>query len=138
MSGSNRQDHGHAILTSEVVEMGDSAERRAALDVLGLTDTATASDVTAAYRRLAKVTHPDAAGPTDLDAARRFAALTDAYRRLTAPPQERAERPRPSAAAEGRPVAVRVRRVPTHEPPRPPIVAGPVRITPLPPKRGTP
>ena len=118
--------------------MGDSAERRAALDVLGLTDTATPSDVTAAYRRLAKVTHPDAAGPTDLDAARRFAALTDAYRRLTAPPQDSAEHPRASAAADGRPVVVRVRRVRSRESPQPPIVARPVRITPLPPKRGAP
>src|SRR4051794_15130200 len=67
--------------------MGDSSvERRAALTMLGLSDSASAADVTQAYRRLAKVTHPDAAGPADPDAARRFSALTHAHPSLTTPP----------------------------------------------------
>ena len=118
--------------------MGDSSvERGAALTVLGLSESATAADVTQAYRRLAKVTHPDAAGPADRDAARRFSALTDAYRSLTTPPPRgsKAQPARPPTPA-ARPVRVRVRTPSTDEPGRPPIVAGPVRITP-PPRRGT-
>src|SRR3954463_14195587 len=119
--------------------MGDSSvERRAALTMLGLSDSASAADVTQAYRRLAKVTHPDAAGPADRDAARRFSALADAYRSLTTPPPPGGEAPGSEApqarppAAGARAVTVRVRTAGTGGPERPPIVAGPVRITPAP------
>lgn len=57
---------------------GMRRDREAALAVLGLTATATPAQITAAYRRLAHVTHPDRC--PDADAAERFAALTDAYR----------------------------------------------------------
>jgi DnaJ domain len=109
-----------------------SAARRAALTVLGLADSATAADVTQAYRRLAKLTHPDTAGRTDRDAARRFSALTDAYRSLTTPPSAGPQSsPVKAPSPAGRPVTVRVRPVRDEEPGQPPIVAGPVRITPL-------
>jgi hypothetical protein len=112
-----------------------SAERRAALTVLGLSDDATAADITQAYRRLAKVTHPDTAGPTDRDAARRFSALTDAYRSLTAPPHGSEAHPVGPPRPTGRPVSVRVRSAGTRKTEQPPIVARPVRITPAPPRR---
>src|SRR3954469_5246976 len=126
--------------------MGDSSvERRAALTMLGRSDSASAVDVTQAYRRLAKVTHPDAAGPADRDAARRFSALAAAHRSLT-PPPPRGPRPPPTPPPpprgpepqpprppppSGRPVPTRVRTASIGERDRPPIVAGPVRITPL-------
>lgn len=100
--------------------------------MLGLSDNASAADVTQAYRRLAKVTHPDAAGPADRDAARRFSALTDAYRSLTTPPPggSQAQATRPPTPSGG-PVTIRVRTASIGERDQPPIVAGPVRITPL-------
>jgi len=117
--------------------VGDSSvARRAALTVLGLSDSATAADVTQAYRRLAKVTHPDAAGPADRDAARRFSALADAYRSLTTPPPRGSEaQPTRPPTPSGRPVPIRVRTASIGERDRPPIVAGPVRITPLQPQQ---
>src|SRR6188472_1459629 len=68
-----------------VGEMTDATKlpRSAALAVLGLSRHASAREITAAYRRLAKATHPDVTGPADHDAGRRFAALTEAYRALT-------------------------------------------------------
>ena len=96
--------------------------RSAALALLGLTAQASAREVTQAYRRLAKTTHPDIAGPRDHDAARRFAALTEAYHLLTltsATPSP------PVPPPLRRPFPVRVRFA---QPP--PIVAGPVRVTP--------
>ena len=95
--------------------------RSAALAMLGLTARASAREVTQAYRRLAKATHPDIAGPSDHDATRRFAALTEAYHLLTptpAPPSP------PVPPPLRRPIPVRVRFAQ-----QPPIVAGPVRVT---------
>src|SRR6188472_3995176 len=71
-----------------VGEMTDATKlpRSAALAVLGLSRHASAREVTAAYRRLAKITHPDVTDPADQDAGRRFAALTEAYRALTSMP----------------------------------------------------
>jgi hypothetical protein len=103
--------------------------RMAALAVLGLPEQATAREITRAYRRLAKSTHPDLVGqpgvhhdPEPSDAGIRFAALADAYRALT------------SAAAPPRhswtPVAVRFTGLPTPAAAPAPIVAGPVRISP--------
>lgn len=133
-----------------VPDVGPAVPRPVALALLGLSEQATATDVVAAYRRLAKTTHPDVAGPRDPDAGRRFAALTDAYRALvpmpaapssTTPP---ATAPPPTAPPQGGPpgrgripVRVRVTRSPFIAGPvrdtRSPIIAGPVRISPLPP-----
>ena len=101
--------------------------RSAALAMLGLTARASAREVTQAYRRLAKWTHPDLARPEDHDAARRFAALTEAYHVLTltsatAPPPGPPPAP-PPAPPMRRPVPVRVRHTAS------PIVAGPVHVT---------
>ena len=95
-------------------------ERRAALAALGLASTATPAEVAAAYRRLAKATHPDMTGRTDADAAQRFDALTRAYRRLAADSPD--ARP---AEPTSRPQARWTRR-PRH----PLVVAGPVVVVP--------
>lgn len=97
-----------------------AGERRAALAVLGLASTATPAEVTGAYRRLAKATHPDMTGRTDADAAQRFETLTRAYGRLAADstgarPAEPTSRPR-----------ARWTRRPQH----PLVVAGPVVVVP--------
>jgi hypothetical protein len=128
-------------------DTGSAVPRLAALALLGLSEQATAGDVVAAYRRLAKTTHPDVAGRRDPDAGRRFAALTDAYRALAPTPASPAPAtsapatasaapspaaPSPGAAPPRRRTPVRVRYT------RPPITAGPVRITPLPPPSGRP
>ena len=116
-----------------------TAARMAALALLGLPDLASAGDITRAYRRLAKTTHPDLTGALDHDAGHRFAALTQAYRLLTstpAPPSPptptaaTATTPAPGSpdpASPSRPTPITVRFT------RPPISAGPVRITPPPP-----
>jgi len=111
----------------EVVAVADpdTGRRLAALTTLGLSKDATAGDVTQAYRRLARVTHPDVTGRRDGDAGRLFAAITEAYHVLTSDPLSA---PPASSSPPRRRVPVIVRR-----PDRPPIVAGPVCITPLPP-----
>ena len=104
--------------------------RIAALALLELPESATPEQITHAFRRLAKSTHPDVTGPTDHDAASRFAALTTAYRLLleTRPPDPSPSPPlSPTSTTRPRgpvPIPVRVR--------RPPIVVGPVRVSPLP------
>jgi len=117
--------------------------RTAALALLGLSEPATAEQVTRAYRRLAKSTHPDVTGPLDRDAGSRFASLTAAYRLLldasSAPPHPAwsppspPSPPAPTPPSEPRrprtPVPVRVRFT------RPVISVGPVHISPLPPRR---
>jgi hypothetical protein len=112
-----------------VVEVADPepGRRLAALATLGLSEDATAGDVTQAYRRLARVTHPDVTGRRDGDAGHPFAAITEAYHVLTSDPASGAPT---SSSPPRRRVPVNVRR---HD--RPPIVAGPVWITPLPPPR---
>jgi hypothetical protein len=95
--------------------------RSAALALLGLSAQASRGEVTQAYRRFAKATHPDIAGPGDPDAARRFAALTEAYHVLTLTP---ATPSRPVPPPRPRPSPVRVRFAQ-----QPPIVARPVRVT---------
>jgi hypothetical protein len=111
-----------------------------ALAVLGLTGTATAEQITAAYRRLAKNTHPDATGRTDPAATDRFTQITLAYHRLmpqsevsvaSGQPQPHHEQP-PSThlqrAARLAPPAPSA-----SPPPSPPLVAGPAIVTPSPP-----
>jgi hypothetical protein len=112
--------------------------RTTAYALLGLSEQATAEQVTHAYRRLAKSTHPDVTGPLDRDAASRFASLTAAYHLLldasSAPPPSSSSpaappSPPPSEARTPRtavPVPVRFT--------RPVISVGPVRISPLPPR----
>lgn len=109
---------------------------RGALILLGLADGADRGAVTQAYRRLARVTHPDLSDATD--AAERFHALTMAYRRaLDAVPTPATE---PAAATR----STRVRDQ-QHLPPavahvhcdavsswNPIIFAGPVQVAPLP------
>lgn len=83
---------------------------------LGLLPGASATDITRAYRQLARRLHPDVtADPT---AAARFTALTQTYERLLAA----AERATPAGSA------IPVRRVRPNG--RPPLVAGPVHVAP--------
>jgi DnaJ domain len=128
--------------------------RSAALALLGLPGDASAHEITQAYRRLAKATHPDrtsasaAAAVADPAASdqQRFARLADAYHALastpeTSPPETspsgRTPSPDPSTAGAVS-VPVRVRKAPGEPPERPPIVAGPVHITPSPPPAAKP
>jgi len=119
--------------------------RSAALALLGLPGDASPREITQAYRRLAKATHPDRTGATNeattahpaaTDTEQGFAALADAYHALastppTSPP-DRTPPPTPSASRGPVSVPVRVRHSPQQPPEQPPIVAGPVRIIPSP------
>jgi hypothetical protein len=55
-----------------------SRDEMRALDVLEVETDASFEDIKAAYRRLAKINHPDVA-PDDQDAAKRFQAIQAAY-----------------------------------------------------------
>ena len=118
-----------------------AAQRTAALAALGLAPDATPAEVTSAYRRLARAVHPDRSAHDDAGA--RFALLAEAYRtarqvarqvegaaaphtaphaaphaaadRAPEPPGARAAAPRPATAATAS---------------TPPIVVGPVHVTP--------
>jgi DnaJ domain len=57
--------------------------------ILGIAPDATARQVKAAYRKLAKKNHPDAC-PGDPDAAARFRDITEAYETLTDPDRRKA------------------------------------------------
>ena len=128
--------------------------RSVALALLGLPGDASPREITRAYRRLAKATHPDrTSAPAGADLPdpgasdqQRFARLADAYHALasipqTSPPEtcpsSRAPTPEPSTRG-GVSVPVRVRRASGEPPERPPIVAGPVHITPSPPPAAKP
>lgn len=111
-------------------------DRAAALDVLGLPNGATPEQVTRAYRRLARSTHPDVTGATDPTAGDRFAAISDAYHRLTtapSPPPILAHSPvqRPVHSRAQGPTTARPGWLAGSPAARPPIVAGPVFVTPL-------
>jgi curved DNA-binding protein CbpA len=95
--------------------------------VLGLTDAATRTQVTHAYRALARALHPDT--NPDPAAAEKLARVIDAYHRLTLPPDptDQPNRGRPQPGPPHPPPAQRRPRGPT-------IVAGPVHIRPLPPR----
>ncbi len=112
--------------------------RSAALALLGLDHDASPRQITQAYRRLAKTTHPDRTTPPEgaavthpdaTGAEQPFAVLADAYHALasTSPPDHR-DQTGPSTTHGPVSVPVRVRQPPE----QPPIVAGPVRITPSP------
>ena len=101
-----------------------SAQRAAALAVLGLPEHATGEQIVRAYRRLAKATHPDANGLSGPEAGRRFAAVSQAYHRLRPDPAPQD----PPKVVERPVVPTRVYRRPSA--PQPPIVAGPVVVIP--------
>jgi DnaJ domain len=136
----------------------DPTPRAAALALLGLPETATAAQIVHTYRRLARATHPDATGRTDPAAAQRFTAIHDAYQLLAEPAEHPAADPAADAAADpvgdpGEPPArsyqpgvepaARWDRPPPPPrgervfPPGPPIVAGPVIVTPYPDQQQT-
>lgn len=113
----------------------------AALGVLGLPAGATPEQITRAYRRLARATHPDVVGDTDPAAGDRFAVISDAYHSLASAPSAVAapgERSAPAerSAAEERAPEERAPSRPTRPAPRAwgpaTIVAGPVVVRPLP------
>jgi hypothetical protein len=113
--------------------------RVAASALLGLSEHATAQEITHAYRRLAKATHPDVTGPLNRDAASRFAALTAAYRLLldaaSTPPPSAGPAPSPSRPAPPSLWDVEGPRSAVPVPIRftgPSIIVGPVRVSPLP------
>lgn len=116
--------------------MGSQLEE--ALEVLGIPAHSDRNRVTNAYRRLARLTHPDVS--SDPDAAARFAALTAAYRLVSASPAHSriSGRAAASPSSSGSPVPRPPgSRGPHHgvspylradSPGRPPIVAGPVMV----------
>jgi hypothetical protein len=119
--------------------------RSAALAVLGLPEHASPREITQAFRRLAKATHPDRTPTADVptlaqaaptDDAQRFTVLADAYHALAPTSEKTSSDPTtpPPPRVTGGPVSVpvRVRRPPGQPDEQPPIVAGPVCITPSP------
>jgi curved DNA-binding protein CbpA len=131
--------------------------RTAALALLGLPETATEAQIVHAYRRLVRATHPDVTGRTDPQAAREFAAIHNAYQRLTQRAENQVENQigdpvegsvgssRQGLGDESAAAPEASRRPPMDVRafgPRPPLVAGPVVVTPLreqhrPHRRGT-
>ena len=121
--------------------MGVDPELEAAWALLGLAAGADHDQVTRAYRRLARATHPDVSPAPD--AAARFSSVTNAYRRAAegarvgAPGRVQVEAtvsrsPRPRWSGTGL-TAVGPGARPIGHPYRPgsaPIVAGPVHIQP--------
>jgi len=103
--------------------------RSSALALLELGADASRAEINHAYRRLAREVHPDRCGSPD--AAERFARLRDAYARALQADSEPMGQP-PVAPADPRDsdspgtATFYVRRAPQD----PPIVAGPVTITP--------
>ncbi|WP_370584199.1 J domain-containing protein [Ornithinimicrobium cryptoxanthini] len=106
--------------------MVNTPDRNAALALLGLTPTASPSQIAAAYRRLARKTHPDRCD--DDEAAERFASLNAAYHVASVGAG--------SVPARGpRPMPVPIWRVEESTPPVPagvPFLASPASWTPWP------
>ena len=109
----------------------ESAPLRAAWAVLGVPAGPTSDQVTRAYRRLARSTHPDVS--TNADAAARFDDVTNAYRlAVEVARRQETERapvlPPVDPFGSGPPAA----RTDTHcGPPDVWLVAGPARVRPL-------
>ena len=111
--------------------LSSPVSRVAALATLGLKDPCSPRDIARAYRRLARATHPDMTGVLDDAAKDRFTSLADAYRSLTPPSGSGASASTtlpPSTVAGLRAHDLFLEGVPYE----PPIVAGPVCISPLP------
>ncbi|RVX41367.1 DnaJ-like protein [Nonomuraea polychroma] len=87
--------------------------RRDHYTVLGVERTASAAQITSAYRRLMRVLHPDVR-PAEPAARERFAEVIDAYAVLRDPARRAAYDAESGhdAPLGGRPVAVRVTRTP--------------------------
>ncbi|KAA1426840.1 DnaJ domain-containing protein [Nocardioides antri] len=99
---------------------------RAAFALLGLRPDADQLAVLAAYRRLARATHPDVS--SERDAAERFTALSAAYQQAMAAAPERTA---PADPPEEAPSTARPFPRATPATGRP-FVAGPVRVEPAP------
>ena len=109
--------------------------RRDALAMLGLSGTPTPAEITAAYRRRVRDTHPDTAASDDQRG--QFGAVVDAYqllRRADINAHDDSARPVHTPDSEGflRPVDIAV---PGRRGDRPPIVAGPATFVPSPRRR---
>jgi DnaJ domain len=105
------------------------SRRAAAFRLLGIPADSDREAVLRAYRRQARLTHPDVSA--DPAAADRFAALTGAYRVASqAPGPDREPAPSRPPFAPAQPTPPRPAG-PAWSGPRPPIVAGPVRVTPI-------
>lgn len=114
------------------------SRRSAAFRLLGIPADSDREAVAQAYHRLARLTHPDVSA--DPEAAQLFTALTAAYRLACEVPQPEAETApseRPPAPTRSETLADPVAAdwiwssgVAAQMWPRPPIVAGPVRIRP--------
>jgi hypothetical protein len=104
--------------------------RSSALALLDLGAEATREEIIHAYHRLAREVHPDRCGSPD--AAERFSRLRDAYARALQDLAEPVGPPPPPAPAEragsGTSRSTALCASPSGQ--RPPIVAGPVSVTP--------
>jgi hypothetical protein len=112
----------------------DSTSIQAARTALGVPADASAAQVTHAYRRLARETHPDVS--THGDAATRFDTVRNAYR-LALDAARRAEpdcAPAPPAAPPRREWSAPVARVAASRLPGVSILVGPALVQPLPPR----
>ncbi|MEV4019920.1 J domain-containing protein [Nonomuraea angiospora] len=100
-------------MSTVTVRYGGKQPRRNPYGVLGVESSASAEQITSAYRRLVRVLHPDVrpAGPAERE---RFAEVIDAYAVLRDPARRAAYDATRGGGArlEGRPVSVRV----THTP----------------------
>jgi DnaJ-like protein len=102
----------------------------AALDILGLGVEADRGQITAAYRRLAKATHPDLC--SDPEAAARFGVVAAAYHRAVSAQGARqaATSPTVRPTIPGDPVAAQASTVLRW--PRVVVAVGPVHVQPFP------
>ncbi|USQ76146.1 J domain-containing protein [Ornithinimicrobium cryptoxanthini] len=111
--------------------MVDTPDRNAALALLGLSPAASPNQIAAAYRRLARKTHPDRCD--DDEAAERFASLNAAYRIASLGVSAV-----PARGPTVMPVPVwRVEKSKPHVPAGVPFLAGPALWTPWPPRQMT-
>ncbi len=113
-------------------------DRLAALSALGLGRDATPHDIVSAYRRLALSVHPDTSGG-EIDHSE-FARITDAYQYLTRsseqlppPAFDPPVRGHRSSPMTGSPSAETSPAIGSWDD-TPQVVAGPVKIRPLPPE----
>ena len=103
-----------------MVTSASGQQRRRALDVLGLTESASDEDIARAWRGLVRETHPDLTGDSSPATVDRLSDIMAAHDLLTRTPPAGAV-PRTSVKAAPR-SGIRKRQAP--------IVAGPTRIVP--------